>query len=92
MFQVVFNHWSGDGGELNGAKGDDSLSGSISLSVPVCYMRNPNPRSPTRPFRAAHIRFVTRFIFFDVFLSFLNVNFFMFMFLFFFFISIGLRL
>ena len=91
MFQVVFNHWSGDGGELNGAKGDDSLSGSISLSEPVCYKRNPNPRSSTRPFRAAPIRFVTRSIYFDVFLSFLHVNFFMFI-LFPFVISIGLRL
>lgn len=58
---MVFNNWSGDGSELNGNKGDssDPLSGSnpLSLSVPVCYMRNPNPRSPTRPFRTAHLRY-----------------------------------
>ncbi|KAK4020878.1 inactive histone-lysine N-methyltransferase 2E isoform X2 [Daphnia magna] len=58
--KVVFNNWSGDGSELNGNKGDsnDLLGGSnsLSLSVPVCYMRNPNPRSPTRPLRTAHLR------------------------------------
>lgn len=58
---MVFNNWSGDGSEMNGNKGDsnDPLSGSnsLSLSVPVCYMRNPNPRSPTRPFRTAHLRY-----------------------------------
>ena len=63
-FQVVFNDWSGDGSEMNGVRGDavDGLGGSnslpLSLSVPVCYMRNPNPRSPTRPFRTAHLRYV----------------------------------
>ena len=61
LLQVVFNNWSGDCSELNGNKGDsnDPLSGSnsLSLSVPVCYMRNPNPRSPTRPFRTAHLRY-----------------------------------
>lgn len=47
---------------MNGVKGEpgDSLGGPnslpLSLSVPVCYMRNPNPRSPTRPFRTAHLR------------------------------------
>ena len=61
-FQVVFNNWSGDGGEMNGGKGEpgDPQGGPnslpLSLSVPVCYMRNPNPRSPTRPFRTAHLR------------------------------------
>lgn len=60
--KVVFNNWSGDSSELNGAKGESGdLSGGsnampLSLSVPVCYMRNPNPRSPTRPFRTAHLR------------------------------------
>lgn len=58
---MVFNNWSGDGIELNGSKGDcnDPLGGSnsLSLAVPVCYMRNPNPRSPTRPFRSAHLRY-----------------------------------
>lgn len=61
VIQVVFNHWTGDGSELNGNKGDsnDPLGGSnsLSLSVPVCYMRNPNPRSPTRPLRTAHLRY-----------------------------------
>lgn len=55
--QVVFNNWSGDG-EVNGNR-DDAGPGSAGLSVPSCYMRNPNPRSPTRPFRAAHMRYGT---------------------------------
>ena len=59
MEKVVFNNWTGNGSELNGNKGDsnDPLGGSNSLSVPVCYMRNPNPRSPTRPLRTAHLRY-----------------------------------
>lgn len=61
MNQVAFNNWSGEG-EVNGNKGDgggDQFGGcsSTALSVPSCYMRNPNPRSPTRPFRPAHMRY-----------------------------------
>ena len=60
VFQVVFNDWSGESGDLNGSKidaSDQSGSNPLSLSVPVCYMRNPHPRSPTRSIRTVHMRY-----------------------------------
>ena len=62
QFQVVFNDWSGESGDMNGTSkmhdpSDQSGSNPLSLSLPMCYMRNLNPRSPTRPIRTVHMRY-----------------------------------